>query len=258
MIKHGRFYSAEGEIQRIPAEPTAGEIDGFGVSGAGQSVNDWPTGVAEIENTGDLVEGLAGGIIDGNSKGLDFQRALAQVERGMASGDDQSYGGEGRIAVAVQQGGVDVGLNVVEVYQGLLPSPGEGFGSTDADKQGANQAGPVGNGNGGKISGIYVGLVESLDDYGVDTLNMGTGGDFGDDSAEFSMKLVLAGHDAGEDFPSVADNGGGGFIAGSLDGQDYGVCGGHADYLLDAGQRGYYLRRKGLCQKNCGCRFFWT
>ena len=49
------------------------------------------------------------------------------------------------------------------------------------------------------------------------------GGEFGDDSAVFSVDVDLGGDDVGKDVTAVGDDGGGGFVAGRFDGEDF--CG---------------------------------
>ncbi len=75
------------------------EGNGEGVAEGGEGVDPGAAGVGETEEFGDLVEGLAGGVVDGAAKGLVEEGggggvAVRAVEVGVAAGDDE--GDEGR------------------------------------------------------------------------------------------------------------------------------------------------------------------
>src|SRR5699024_330201 len=65
--RDGGFQTGEGEVVAgvLRAHHAAWEGDGLAVALAGESVNNRPARVAEPEEAGDLVIGLAGGIVEG-------------------------------------------------------------------------------------------------------------------------------------------------------------------------------------------------
>jgi hypothetical protein len=65
-----------------------------------------------------------------------------------------------------------------------------------------------------------VGLLQGFGDDGGEGFEVGAGSDFRDDAAEFLVEVDLGGDDAGEDVNAIADNGGGGFVAGGFDAED--------------------------------------
>ena len=113
-----------------------GEGDGSGVSVRSESIDPGATGVAEAEELGDLVEGFAGGVVDGAADVAVLPERLVvcgglvgEVEVGVSSGDDEgeegsggSAGGEG--SGVLHENGVDVAFEVVDGEQGFGEAEG--------------------------------------------------------------------------------------------------------------------------------------
>ena len=119
----------------------------------------------------------------------------------------------------MQEDTVQVGLDVVDGDEAFLPGEGEAFGGGDADEEAADESGAVGDGDGVEL-GLGVGDAgsgEGFGDDGIEGFEMGAGGDFGDDAAELGVEVDLGTDDIGEDLAAIADDGGGGFIAGGFD-----------------------------------------
>ena len=116
-----------------------------------------------------------------------------------------------------------MGLDVVDGDEGPLPGEGEGFGGGDADEQAADEAGAVGDGDCIKLFGGFgdAGGGEGFIDDGVEGFKVSAGGDFRDDAAEFGVEVDLRGDDIGEDVAAIAHDGGGGFITGGFDAEDF-------------------------------------
>ncbi len=104
---------------------------GRGVTVRGEAVDPGAAGIAEAEQLGDLVVGLAGGVIDGAADvavapGACF-REPGKVEVSMAAGDDQGEQGvvaRGRVR-GLHEDGVDVALEVVDRDERLAEPEGE-------------------------------------------------------------------------------------------------------------------------------------
>ena len=60
----------------------------------GEGIDQRAAGVAELQDGGDLVEGLADGVIVGAADAFEVVEGADVIERGMAAGDDQADGGE--------------------------------------------------------------------------------------------------------------------------------------------------------------------
>jgi len=146
--------------------------------------------------------------------------------------------------VILQEDGVEVGLDVVDGDEGFLPGEGKGFGGGGADEEAADEAGAVGDGDGVEFAGGGLNAcgIKSLIDDGVEAFEVGAGGDFGDDAAEFGVEVDLGRDDVGEDFAAVTDDGGGGFIAGGLYSENE-----HDD--LTTKRRSTRRRTKNICHR---------
>jgi len=79
-----------------------GEGDGAGVAVGGEAVDPGAAGVAEAEEFGDLVEGFAGGVVDGAAD-VAVHPSLAflcsEIKVGVASGDDEGEDGGGWLRI---------------------------------------------------------------------------------------------------------------------------------------------------------------
>ena len=205
-----------------------GEGDGFGVAVGGEGVDPGAAGVGQAEELGDLVEGLAGGVVEGLAYVAEvprlFGRLGGEVEVGVAAADDEGeeWGGVGEGRACVHENGVDVAFEVVDGDEREVGAEGEGLGEADADEQGSGEAGAFGDGDGGEIGVGDVGTLHGLADDGDDGAEMLAGGQLGDDAAVVAVD-ELRGDDVGEDCMAVADDGCGGLVAGALDTEDEGA-----------------------------------
>lgn len=82
----------------------------------------------------------------------------------------------------VEPVGVDVGFEVVDGVEGLVPENSESAGGEGADKEGTEQAGGVGDGDSVEVIRGEVGVMQSLMDDGQDGFEMRASGDFGNDT----------------------------------------------------------------------------
>jgi hypothetical protein len=93
---HGGLQSGEGEVERVPLQQRPGQRIGVRVAELGEPRQRRPTGIAEAEQLGRLVERLAGGIVDGVAE----ERVAADVgdmqQLRVAAGDEERDEGEGR------------------------------------------------------------------------------------------------------------------------------------------------------------------
>ena len=142
------------------------EGHGAGVAVGREGVDPGATGVAEAEQLGDLVVGLAGGVVDGAADVLVAPGACGalrgEVEVGVAAGDDEGeqrelHGGFGALA-GLHQDGVDVAFEVIDADERNVEAEGEGLGVGDADEQRAGEAGAFGDGDGLEIAQGEAGL----------------------------------------------------------------------------------------------------
>jgi len=133
----------------------------------------------------------------------------------------------GEVGSLVHEDGVDMAFEVVDAEEGFVEGEGEGFGVGDADEEGTGEAGAAGDGDRVEVLEADAGFGDGGAGDGDDVAEVLTGGEFGDDAAVVGMEGDLAGDDVGEGLGALADDGGGGLVAGGLDAEDEaGRCGG--------------------------------
>src|SRR5690606_40615468 len=105
------------------------QLDGVGPPGPRLALDGGAAGEAQAEQAGDLVERLAGRVVEGGAEQFEVQGVVAVVERGVPPAHDQAHAGEDVLSGG-QAAGVDVALDVVDAEQGDRKSGGEGKGVT--------------------------------------------------------------------------------------------------------------------------------
>ncbi len=218
-VVHDRGLQAREREVVGPVGQRPRERDGLRVAVEADPVDHRPARVAEAEVAGDLVVGLAGGVVDGAAEHGVATVVLPvddhRVPAGHEEHDDRQL--EGGV---LEHGGVEVGLEVVHGHERHVPDQRQGLRRGDADEQRADEAGPVGGGDGVDLGVGDAGLHDGLGDHRVQHLDVGTGGDLGDDAAVAGVAVDLAGDHRGQLHLAVADHGRRGLVAGALDAED--------------------------------------
>ncbi len=98
------------------------------------ALDDGAAGVAEAEEPGHLVEGLARGVIEGLAQEPVAAGALHGHEQGVSS-RDQEHGHGPLDAGVVEEGGEKVALEVVDADEGQAPGQGERLGLAHPHQQ---------------------------------------------------------------------------------------------------------------------------
>ena len=130
----------------------------------------------------------------------------------------------------LHEDGEDVTLKVVDGEERFVEGEGEGFGVGNADEQGAGEAGAGGDGDGVEVLEGEAGLLEGgagdgLADDGDDVAEVLAAGKLGDDAAVEGVEVDLAGDNGREGVGAMANDGGGGLVAGGFNAEDQ--AGGH-------------------------------
>jgi hypothetical protein len=193
----------------------------------GSAFDGGAAGKAEVEELGDLVEGFAGGVVERAAEKVVLERTPADVEMGVAAGDDKADAGvDGGVGIG-ELGGVEMSLEVVELNQGDVEREGERLGGSEADDEGADESGAGGDGDGPEVGERDAGLGKGFVNDGKDLPDVGAGGDLWDYAAEAGMEVELGGDDVGEDARDAGALVAGtfkhrsaGFVAGGLEGED--------------------------------------
>ena len=206
------------------------KLHGQRVAVLSEKVDDRAAGIAEFEQLGDLVEGLAGGVVAGVADvavGPAGVVTLGEVEVRVSSADNQGQHWKLQVAVAVlpffQQYGVDVAFEMVDGDERLVGSEGEGLGVAESDEQGTGEARALGYGDG--VDGFVglAGVFEGLAHHGNDGAQMFARSQLGDDASEGLVRGDLRIDDVGDQFFAGTNDGGSGFVAGRLDAEDVSV-----------------------------------
>ena len=174
-------------------------------------VDDGAARVAEAQEAGHLVVGLAGGVVEGLAQQLVAAVAGHLDQHGVAAGDQQHDHREAGdcLTGAVQERCVEVGLEVVDGHERHVPGECQGLGGRDADDEGAEQARPGrGRDGGGDLVGsLQPGFGECLLDGGGKQLQVGPAGDLGHHAAEGPVQVDLAGDHRGAHLVAAGDDG---------------------------------------------------
>ncbi len=221
--RHRGLEPGEREVEAV-VEHGPGEGDRRRVALGGEAVDDGTTRIAEAEELGDLVVGLARRVVPGRPQDPVAPEPRHVHEFGVAAGDQQRHVGDGRAAVVVvvcEEHREQVALHVVDPVEGQPRRQRQAAGRLDPDEQGAHQAGPVGHRQGVEVRKVEAGLVERPAHHRHHRAQVGAAGKLRHDAAEGAVDLDLARDHAGEHPPPLAD-GGGRFVAGTLEGEDPG------------------------------------
>ncbi len=174
----------------------AGRIRSGG-GGPGGARDGRPPGVAEAEQASCLVEGLAGGVVDGLAEESVGEVVAHLDEERMAPGDDEGHEREGRLGTlglaGVQQpGGVEVTLEMVDADEGDVERPGERLGVREADEEGADQARAGRDGDRADVPEARPSRRQHLVERRVEPAQVGPSGELGDDPAARGVERDLA------------------------------------------------------------------
>ena len=224
------------------------EWDGAGVAVARERVDPRTAGIAEAEQLGDFVVGLACGVVDSAADeriGPGAIDGLSRVKVGMSARDDEGQASglrvlrigwaaarfskccfcESRIGIArrlglLQQDSVDVAFEVVDGDERQVFCEGQRLGVGDADEQGAGQAGTGGDCDGVDVGKGDAGFGKGSANDRNDGAKVFAAGKFRNDSAIAGMGGDLRRDDRRQGACSALDDGSRGFVAGAFNAED--------------------------------------
>jgi hypothetical protein len=156
-----------------------------------------PARIAEAEQLGGLVEGLADGVVDGGAEQRVFADAAHRHDLGVAAGGEEQAIGKRR--AFDQPRGERMRFEVIDRHQRLAVDERDRLGGGQPDNDAADQAGtgrgrhavdPVERG---------AGVGHGLADDAVERFHVGTRRDFGNHAAKDGMVAVLRQHHVGQD-----------------------------------------------------------
>ena len=249
-IREGHFFEAVAEAGFEAGEAEggvtgagafaegAGEIEAARVAGSGEFFNERAAGIREAEEFCALVEGFAGGVVDGAVEDGEADAVLLvgrieAVEEGVAAGDEQAEVREQGREVVPEAGGVlgvegderrpDVAAEVVDADEGEVAGEREGFAEGDAQGEAAGEAGALRDGDLGD-AGVF-GLGGGEGEQGGQAVEVFAAGEVGDDAAVFAVEGDLAVNPFAGEAAGGVEEGEGRFVARAFDGENHGVEG---------------------------------
>ena len=144
----GGLQAGEGEVEAVPLEvaargEAAREVDRHRGAGRRGPVDVRPAGERQPEQPGDLVERLAGRVVDGGAHRLDGAgHVVDPQQRGVAAADQHRQAALGQRPVLELVDG-DVGGEVVHAVQRLVEPDRQRLRRGDADQQRTGEPGPA-------------------------------------------------------------------------------------------------------------------
>ena len=196
-----------------------GEADGLTVALLGEAVDVRASGVGQAEQPADLVEGLAGGVVEGAAELDDVGGDVPDAQQvGVPPGDDEPDEalGQGAVHQLVDR---QVPDDVVDAVDRPAQGRGQGLGGADAHGERADEAGAGAHGDGVDLAQVHSGRLQGGVEGGDEGLQVGARGDLGDDAAEAGVLVHGGGDDVAEEL-AAAHEGDAGLVAGGLDAQN--------------------------------------
>ena len=126
------FEAAEAEIEIARVDHAPGEIESGGVCIRSEAVDEDAAGIAEAEEFGGFVEGLAGGVVEGAAEEFVFSEAFDIQKQSVTAADDQR--GVGRDGVAPEERREQMALDVVHGEESFCRAEGQAFGQRGSDE----------------------------------------------------------------------------------------------------------------------------
>ena len=243
-VRAGLLGAAD-ELAR--GEP-AREAEGRRVALGGEPVDHGAPGVARPDEAGDLVVRLAGRVVDGRAQQLDLGADPAHAQDlGVPAGDQQRAQVRGQVVPlrgphAVQHAHAHVRHEVVDAVEGRAEGRGQRLRPRDPHHERARQTRAGGDGDRVEVREGDVGGVQGAADRGHEGLEVGAGGDLRDHAAEAHVLLHGGGDLVGQQ-GGAADDADAGLVAGGLDAEHEGGCGGGGHGLQSSERPGHRALR---------------
>ena len=216
--KYGGFDATKGKIEAVNFWD--GERVFVRSASCGGLSDGWATGVGQAEDFGNLIEAFANGVIASSADNFEMIMTFHVNNLSMTARDDG--GKEWKFwLVATEPVGVDVRFKMMSWIEWFVVDDGQRASGESADKEGTDEARCVGYGDSVDVVNGKVGVFERFIDDGLDGFDMGASGDFRNDASVFGMDIDLRDDNVRQNMGAVCDDGGGGFVAGGFDSQDF-------------------------------------
>lgn len=212
------FETAEAEIEIPRLNHAAWELEPLRIAIGGEAVDKDAARVAEAEEFGRFVESLAGGVVERAAEELVSAETFDIEKQGVAPADDER--GVRRDGVPTEKWREQMALDMVHGEESFSRAEREAFGERGSDEQGGGEAWAGGGGDGVEFGKVEAGFLHGAVDDERGTGEMVARGDFGNHTAKLGMDFGLAENLVRANLAKPRQHGGGGFVAGSFDGED--------------------------------------
>ena len=141
-------------------------------------------GITKAQQAGDLVEGLARGVVGRPAQKFARQRAPADIEAGMAPGDDQADAGVDLAVGKSELAGVKVAFQVVDGDKRDVEREGQRLGRGQSYHEGADQPRSRRDRDHSQVAQGHSRPAQGLVDHGQNLPDVGSRGDLRNHPAE--------------------------------------------------------------------------
>ncbi len=204
---------------RSRVDQRAGQGEGPRIAPSGRPFDRRAARKRQAQQAGDLVERLAGRVVDRASQQFEFQRRCAAIQAGVAAADDQAQARKD-VASGGQAAGVDVGLQMIDGHQRQASGQAQGLGGRQADQQRTGQPRRVGDRDRVELIESDAGPAQRLVDDRQDPLDVRPRCDLRHHAAESLVQMLLRGDDRREDLELVGHDRRRRFVARALEDQE--------------------------------------
>jgi hypothetical protein len=214
--QNGCLVATEAEVQIVAFHFGEGELYGMRITERSQFIDDRTAGISKAQEFRDFVVGFAGSVVARFAEEPVLANDANFEEMRVAAAYDQSDGGQ-RNRRMFEQNRVNVSFDMMDRDQGDLAGEAEGLGVCDTDKERTDKAGAGGDRDGRKTAKRNARLLQSLVNNRADSAQVFARGELGNDPAILCVNVELGSDDARANAATIFDNGGGGFVARTLD-----------------------------------------
>ena len=222
MLAHGGDHrclqSAEGEVVAVTGQ-RAGEGEGGGVTVVGHSVDGRTARVAETEVAGHLVEGFAGGVVDGAAQKPIVAGLGHPDQEGVPPRYQEHHHRPAQIGL-FEQRGEEVRLEVVDPDQGDVPGQSQGLGPATPTSSEPMRPGPRVTATASMPPRARIRPSPGRRPAPGSAARRGPDRPVRDHPAVAGVQVDLTAHHRGDDGRTVIDNGCRRLVARSLDAED--------------------------------------
>lgn len=246
--QYGGLQSAEAEVELVAFHVGEGELDRMRIAVRRELIDDGPAGIAEAQKLRDFVVGLTSRVVAGFAQQTISETVADFKQMRVAAADHEREGRIFNARARFENHCVNVTFDVIDSDERQVAGKTERLGVGDTNEQGTDEAGSLGDGDGGEVVQIRIRLLQGAAHNRNNRAEVLARGEFGNDAAVFAVGGELRCHHRGKNDGAIFDYGCRGFVAGCFDAKDL-----HGRSLLrcdlDLSQFHYHLPESSIAQQ---------